>query len=222
MNLHLISHPLCPYVQRIAIAITEKNVPFERTTIDLGNKPDWFFDISPLGKTPVLLVDNTAIFESAVILEYLEETQPNPLHPREALERARHRSWIEFGSSILNDIAGLYSAKTSKVFDEKIEALTNKFQQVEDQLEVGPFFSGQNLCLIDVVFAPVFRYFDALDQIANFEILNSKPKTLAWRTTLSSLPSVQSAVDEDFDMRLQEFLQGRNSHLSSLMANSQA
>ena len=73
--LKLISHKLCPYVQRAVIALTEKGVPFERIDIDLANKPDWFLKISPLGKTPVLVVGDHAIFESAVILEYLEETQ---------------------------------------------------------------------------------------------------------------------------------------------------
>jgi glutathione S-transferase len=81
--LTLISHVLCPYVQRAVIALTERRVPFERVDVDLSNKPQWFTAISPLGKTPVLQVDDTAIFESAVILEYLEETQPFPLHPAE-------------------------------------------------------------------------------------------------------------------------------------------
>ena len=75
-KLKLISHRLCPCVQRAVVALSEKGVPFERIDIDLANKPDWFLEISPLGKTPALLVDDTAIFESAVILEYLEETSP--------------------------------------------------------------------------------------------------------------------------------------------------
>jgi glutathione S-transferase len=54
-KLTLISHKLCPYVQRAVIALTEKGVPFERIDIDLANKPDWFLKISPLGKVPVLL-----------------------------------------------------------------------------------------------------------------------------------------------------------------------
>lgn len=80
-NLRLVSHPLCPYVQRAAIALAEKGVPYERIDVDLANKPDWFLEISPLGKTPVLDAGGRAIFESAVILEYLEDTRPNPLHP---------------------------------------------------------------------------------------------------------------------------------------------
>jgi len=73
-------------------------------------KPDWFLRISPLGKTPVLVVGEHAIFESAVILEYLEETQTRPLHPADPITRAEHRAWIEFGSAVLNDIAGFYTA----------------------------------------------------------------------------------------------------------------
>ena len=68
-KLTLISHKLCPYVQRVAIALAEKSLTFTRVDIDLAAKPDWFLAISPLGKTPVLKVGDTAIFESAVILE---------------------------------------------------------------------------------------------------------------------------------------------------------
>ncbi len=64
--LTLVSHTLCPYVQRAAIVLTEKGAAFERRWVDLANKPDWFKAISPLGKTPVLLVAETPIFESAV------------------------------------------------------------------------------------------------------------------------------------------------------------
>src|ERR1700704_4454206 len=105
----LISHKLCPYVQRAVIALTEKGVAFERIDIDLSNKPDWFLAISPLGRTPVLQVGEVPIFESAVILEYLEETEPKPLHPADPLIRAEHRGWIEFGSVVLSDIARFFA-----------------------------------------------------------------------------------------------------------------
>ena len=129
--LKLVSHKLCPYVQRAVIALTEKGVPFERVDIDLANKPDWFLKVSPLGKTPVLLVGDHAIFESAVILEYLEETQANPLHPANALHRAEHRAWIEFGSAVLNDIAGLYSAPDEAAFRAKAAQLEARFARLE-------------------------------------------------------------------------------------------
>jgi glutathione S-transferase len=109
-SLTLVSHTLCPYVQRAAIVLAEKGTPFERRWVDLANKPDWFKAISPLGKTPVLVVQDTPIFESAVICEYLDETIGARLHPDDALQRARHRGWIEFGSALLSAIGGFYNA----------------------------------------------------------------------------------------------------------------
>lgn len=219
MTLHLMSHALCPYVQRAAISLTEKGVPFERTTIDLANKPDWFLAISPMGKTPVLSVGAHSIFESAAILEYLEDTQSPPLHPAEPLTRAQHRGWIEFGSAVLNDIAGFYSARDADAFSEKTASLRGKFERLEEQLEAGPYFAGDGFTLVDAVFGPVFRYFDTFDAIADFDILAGKPRVEAWRTALARRASVRDAVSKNYPDLLWSFLLQRKSHLSGLMSS---
>jgi glutathione S-transferase len=217
-RLKLISHRLCPYVQRAVIALTEKGVVFERIDIDLANKPDWFLAISPLGKTPVLLVGDTAIFESAVILEYLEETQPKPLHPADPLRRAEHRAWIEFGSTVLNDIAGFYAAPDEATFKTRTSQLEQRFARLEARVAASPWFDGENFSLVDAVFAPVFRYFDVFDEIADFGILAGKPKLKRWRNCLAARPSVRTAVSADYPALLREFLDRRNSWLSRLQA----
>jgi glutathione S-transferase len=211
----LISHHLCPYVQRAAIALAEKGIPFERTYIDLAAKPDWFKAVSPLGKVPVLLVgdapgNRTSIFESAVILEYLEETSPSPLHPADPLERARHRGWIEFGSQLLNAIGRFYSATDEAGFARERSGLESMFARLESELSARPFFAGERFSLVDAVFAPVFRYFDGFDRLGEFAILAGKPKLAAWRVALEARPSVRSAVVEDFPERLLRFLEARN------------
>ena len=212
--LTLISHHLCPYVQRAVIALAEKQVPHERVYVDIGNKPHWFTALSPLGKTPVLKVDDTAVFESAVILEYLEETQANPLHPRNALNRAEHRSWIEFGSAILNDIAGFYNAADDKTLLAKAEMMETKFSRIEKRLVGRPWFDGEDFSLVDAVFGPVFRYFDIFDVIEDFGVLANKPKVAAWRGELAARPSIVEAVTSDYPERLTTFLRNRNSVLS--------
>ena len=213
--LKLISHPLCPYVQRAVIALTEKNVPFERIDIDLAQKPDWFLAISPLGKTPVLLVGDRAVFESAVILEYLEETQPNPLHPVDALTRAEHRAWIEFGSAILADIAGLYNAADEAGLAAKLDSLTAKFSQLEKVLAEGPFFAGTQFSLVDAVFGPIFRYFDTFDELTGIGVFDQTPKVRAWREALRHRPSIKQAVSSDYGTRLRAFLAARPSALAA-------
>ena len=217
-TLKLISHKLCPYVQRAVIALTEKGVAFEQIDIDLANKPDWFLKISPLGKTPVLVVGEHAIFESAVILEYLEETQAGPLHPADALCRAEHRSWIEFGSAVLNDIAGLYSAPDEAAFKAKAAQLEARFARLETRVAATPWFDGETFSLVDAVFGPVFRYFDVFDEIGDFGILAGKPKLARWRNSLAARPSVRSAVSTDYPALLGDFIDRRRSWLSQLQA----
>ena len=216
--LTLVSHHLCPYVQRAAIALAEKEVPFERTSVDLSEKPSWFRALSPLGKVPLLKVarsgPDAVIFESAVILEFLEETQARPLHPADPLERARHRSWIEFGSQILNGIARFYNAKTDEALQDEAASLVAMFDRVEATIDVGPWFAGRDFSLVDAVYGPIFRYFDVFEQIAEFGVLKDKPKTAAWRAALMERVSVRDAVAPDYPERLLTFLRDRRSAVS--------
>jgi glutathione S-transferase len=221
-GLRLISHKLCPYVQRAVIALAEKGVAFQRVDVDLANKPEWFLKVSPLGKTPVLQVGNAAIFESAVILEYLEETEPRPLHPADPLRRAEHRGWIEFGSTVLNDIAGLYSAPDETAFKAKAVQLEARFARLEARVMASPWFDGEDFSLVDAVFGPVFRYFDVFDDIGDFGILSQKPKLARWRASLASRPSVRTAVGADYPALLRDFLKRRNSWISTLQLRSAA
>ena len=220
--LKLISHKLCPYVQRAVIALTEKGVAFERIDVDLANKPDWFVAISPLGRTPVLQIGDVPIFESAVILEYLEETEPKPLHPADPLIRAEHRGWIEFGSAILNDIAGFYVAKDKATFKAKVTQLEARFARLEMRVSASPWFDGADFSLVDAVFGPVFRYFDVFDEIADFGILTGKPKLARWRDSLAARPSVRAAVRPDYPDLLREFIERRQSWLSRLQLQAAA
>ncbi|KRP87891.1 glutathione S-transferase [Bradyrhizobium sp. USDA 4503] len=222
--LKLISHKLCPYVQRAVIALREKGVPFERIDIDLASKPDWFLKISPLGKVPVLVVTRddgkeVALFESNVICEYIEETQAGAkLHPQDPLVRAEHRAWMEFGSAILGDLWGLETATDAAAFESKRQAVVVKFARVEAALGAGPFFAGKNFSLVDAVFAPIFRYFDLFDQLTDLAVFTHTPKLRAWRSALAQRPSVRSAVSPDYPALLHAFLVGHRAHMLKLAA----
>src|SRR5262245_43083900 len=220
-KLQLVSHDLCPYVQRAVIALAEKGVAFERIDVDLAAKPDWFLKLSPLGKVPLLKVNDDVIFESA-ILEYLEETQPRPLYPADPLARARQRAFIEFGSAILADIWGMETVRDRGALDAKIKALTDKFARVEAELGQGPWFAGKTFGLVDAVFAPVFRYFESFDAIFDHGILAQRPKVAAWRAALLARPSIRDAVVPDYRDRLDRFIRSQNSALAALMTRQAA
>ncbi|MBB3562021.1 glutathione S-transferase [Rhizobium sp. BK512] len=223
-KLTLISHHLCPYVQRAAIALLEKGVPFERINIDLADKPDWFLKISPLGKVPLLRIQEDdgreeVLFESSVICEYLEETQTGAaLHPADALTRARHRGWMEFGSSVLSDLWGYETAQDGAQLEAKHKALVAKFVTIEDALADGPYFAGTSFSLVDAVFGPIFRYFDLFDTLGGSPIFDGLERVERWRKALAERASVRNAVGEDYQQRLMEFLEKHNSVLLRLPA----
>ncbi len=220
-NLTLVSHHLCPYVQRAAIALLEKGMPFRRVYVDLDHKPEWFVAKSPLGKTPLLEVDDVVLFESVVICEYLEETMPGPLHPPDALERARHRGWIEASSAILSDVWGLETARDAEGMHAKAALVRAKLERVEQALHPdGPYFAGSSFSLVDAAFAPVFRYFDVFDAIVDLGVFHTVPRVRAWRGALARRPSVEGAVTDDYHSRLRAFLRSKGAYVLSAGASA--
>jgi glutathione S-transferase len=222
MHRVLASHALCPYVQRVAIVLAEKGLAFERREVDLAHKPAWFLEASPLGKTPVLLVDGKPVFESAVICEYLEDTAPPALHPADALQRAQHRAWMEFGSALLDAIAGFYDARDDAALQDRAVSIRSRLVRLEGALGSGPYFAGAGFCIVDAVFAPVFRYFDLFDRIGDFGFWADARKTLAWRRALAARPSVAAAVRADYPQGLAQFVAARGSALSRRLAAATA
>lgn len=218
-ELELISHDLCPYVQRAIITLLEKEIPHQRHYIDLADKPDWFRSISPLGKVPLLKVNGEVLFESAVICEFLDEITPGSLHPIDPLVKAKHRAWIEFGSTILNAIASFYSAPNQSLFEQKQQALRDKFLWIERHWQGGKYFAGDTFSLVDGAYGPIFRYFEVFDAIADFKIFVDTPEVKAWRQSLNLRPSIQKAVIPSYPEQLLSFLKRRNAYLSTLIVN---
>jgi len=215
----LISHHLCPYVQRTAIALNDKNVPYKRRNVDLSDKPDWFVKLSPLGKVPLLLVDDeTVLFESAVIAEYIDEVTGGGLLSTDSLEKSRQRAWIEYASNSIVNVGRLYNASNQDTFDQARNAIDTKWQTLDTNLSHGPWFSGEDFSLVDAAFAPMFRYFEVFEQVLDIDFFSAVPKVSAWRNALAARPSVRSAVGSDYHERLMQFLAGRDSVVGRLAA----
>lgn len=211
-KLTLISHHLCPYVQRAAIALSENDVPFQRRNIDLANKPDWFLKLSPLGKVPILVVDDDAVlFESSVIAQYIAETTGGSLLSADLLEKFGQLAWMEFASQVIAGIGRLYNADSQSALDHVRANLRSKFKRVEQVLGAGPWFANDQFTLVDAAFAPAFRYFDILDDLTEFDLFAETPKVDRWRKALLERPTIKGAVSEDYPDRLLKFLANRNS-----------
>lgn len=210
--LTLISHPLCPFVQRAAIVLLEKGIQFDRINVDLSAKPDWFLAVSPTGKVPVLKVrqdnaEDAFLFESMVICEYLDETQGGaPMYPVDALARAWNRAWIEFASQTQVEAWQFLHARDAATADAKRTAFRERLGKLELEIGGGPFFDGAAFGMVDAVYAPLFRYFERIDATAAQPIFDGFPHISAWRKALEARSSVRDAVVEDYADRFQTHL----------------
>ena len=156
MALKLYDHPLSPYGQKVKIALLEKGVEFEGVlpnAIGSGQVDGTFAAANPRGEVPALIDGDAAIFDSTVILEYIEDKWPTPaLLPATPIERARVRMLEEVMDThfeaitwALSEIRNFGRAEGAEA--ERLEAvgaaeLTRWYQWLEQQLGRRRWFNG--------------------------------------------------------------------------------
>jgi len=213
MSIELISFKTCPFVQRAAITLGYKEVEHKVTFIDLADPPDWFLEISPLAKVPVLRVDGEILFESAVINEYLDDITGGELQPKDSLARAKNRAWIEFASNMLGNTYMMKTATEKGKYEKYRDLLVSQLGRVENRLGDGPWFNGEDFSLADTAFAPWFAH----DAIANyrFSVIDAAtmPKLDAWSKRLLALPAVKNSVVAEFEQLYLAALETNNCYL---------
>ena len=213
-TLELISFELCPFVQRSVITLLKKDVDFKITYIDLANKPDWFLALSPLGKVPVLRVDDDVLFESAVINEYLDEITPGSLLPQEPLPKAKARAWIEYSSQQLMNQYQLTMAKTEADFKEKSNNVSVGLQRLEAVIQ-GSYFNGDDFSLVDSALAPLLMRYSILEQQLGHRFIERGSKLEALSHNLLEQHYVKQSVVSDFKQKLLTYLDRNQSYLVS-------
>jgi glutathione S-transferase len=213
MSIELISFKTCPFVQRAAITLGYKEVEHKVTFIDLADPPDWFLEISPLAKVPVLRVDGEILFESAVINEYLDDITGGELQPKDSLVRAKNRAWVEFASNMLGNIYMMKTAAEKDKYEKYRDLLVSQLRRVEKRLGNGPWFNGEGFSLADTAFAPWFAH----DAVANyrFSVIDAAtmPKLDAWSKRLLALPAVKNSVVAEFEELYLAALETNNCYL---------
>lgn len=212
-QLQLVSFKICPFTQRSVIALNMKGIEYTLTYLTPGDSPDWFKAISPLGKVPVLVVDGTPLFESAVILEYLDEVYPPSLHPVDPLQKAQHRAWIEYCSELLGRQYALLTATDAESFATARDNLQQGLQRLETQLTAAaPYFAGESVQLVDCAYAPLLMRIALLKQEYGVALqLNARMQ--AWSDAVLALDAVKTSVVENFAEVFHNFLTMKNSYL---------
>ncbi|WP_455208263.1 glutathione S-transferase family protein [Kaarinaea lacus] len=200
MNLELISFKICPFVQRAVLTLLHKEIPHTITYINLSSPPDWFKQLSPFGKVPILKVDDKhVIFESAIIDEFLDEICPGKLLPSDPLLRAIDRSWIDFGSNLILDFSGLIHSVDEESFNQKIKIVKKEFDWLEKKLGNGPYFNGNDFSLVDIAYAPLFMRTRLLRLQDTLHPASQYPKVTAWSEKLLAIPELPKSIVSNFE-----------------------
>ena len=209
-------------MQRAVIVLRAKSIPFEVTYIDLRNKPDWFLEISPHGKVPVLKVDDEVLFESNAIAEYLDEAEAPALHPVDLVKRARNRAWTDFVPTFAAGLSGIYYAKDAQRQAERESTARQRLDKIETALadergNNGPFFNGPDLSLVDAAYAPFLQRFLYVDQWLESGLFQDYPLVRAWAQALLASEVVEGSVPENFFSEFKRNMQRRGFVVGALM-----
>ena len=217
-DLELISFKLCPFVQRSVITLKSKNAPYRIRYVDLADPPNWFLQLSPSKKVPLLLIDGAQVlFESSVINEFIDEVTPGRLHPEDPLQRALNRSWIEYGSNCLTDTLHMTTVDSADEFSKVVQTHNEKLARVESEFGEGPFFNGADFSLVDAAYAPLFMRLELLGRYSPVIFKQQLPKLLRWSEALLNLPAVTESVVAEFSQLYEALIRRRGGYLSTLL-----
>jgi glutathione S-transferase len=214
----LVSFKTCPWVQRSAIVLREKNTAFELRHIESDNRPEWFLAISPHKKVPVLSIDDkVSLFESNAINEYLDETIEPRLHPSDPIERAINRAWTDYVPSFASTVTATAYADSEEDYEKAAAGIPVPFERLEKALEKqgsGPFFNGEKYSLVDAAYAPFLQRYFFLDRVRKLGHIENYPRLKAWGEALMKRPSTHSFPAAEFEAMYREGLRRRNKWVS--------
>ena len=197
-----------------------KDVEFDVTYVNLQDKPDWFLEISPHGKVPVLKVDDEILFESNAIAEYLDEVVAPRLHPEDPIARARNRAWTDYTPTFSSALSSIHYAKTRADMEQAVADAPKVLARVEKALAErgndGPYFNGPNLSLVDCAYAPFLQRYTFADAALKNDVLKDFPHIRAWRDALLADERVTKAVPDNFAVEFVRALKRRKVYAGTL------
>lgn len=172
----------CPFCQRVLLTLEEKHLPYDMKLVDLANKPEWFTEINPEGKVPVMKLDDKWVADSDVIAKSLEQKHPNP-----PLATPSEKATV--GSKIFPTFVGFLKSKDPS--DGKEQELLNELSSFNDYLkENGPFINGEQISQVDLSLGPKLYHLEiALGHYKNWSVPDSLPYVKSYMKNIHSRDS---------------------------------
>jgi glutathione S-transferase len=188
---------LCPFAQRSRMVLAHKGIDYDLVEVDIFNKPSWFSQLNPREKVPVLKEGDFVLYESSLLMEYLEEAYPqHSLMPQSAKDRATARLLISLSN---NEFIEAFYGYMNKPTDENRKEFEDVLQDIDRELgkRGGPFFMGQDVSLADFAFVPFYERITVLEDIRGYKMdLDKLSNTKRWLDEMGRLPAWSSTKAE--------------------------
>jgi glutathione S-transferase len=191
----------CPFGQKIRIILAEKGLSYELVQIDFTEgeqrKPD-FLRLNPFGRVPVLIDEDTTIYDSTIIAEYLEDEYPEPpLLPAIGASalRARARTWEDFADTSFTPQVGQLMGEMGKPESDRDPARLQRIHRlIERALDFlnhelqGQEYLAQQFSIADIGFVPRLVVLKDL----GLDPGQNRANVEAWLNRMIDRPSIQS------------------------------
>jgi RNA polymerase-associated protein len=158
------------YSHRVRIVLAEKGINYDTIYVDPASPPEDLMELNPYGEVPTLVDRDLVLYDSEVIMEYLDERFPHPpLMPVDPVSRGRtrmtlrriHKDWDKLVDAIESGSGD--TGRASKELQESLTVIAPIFDQ-------KPFFMSDEISLMDCAVIPILwrlhKYGIDLDKVA--------------------------------------------------------
>lgn len=189
----LYSSPTGIYCHRARMVLAEKGVAAEIRFVDPNDPPEDFLELNPHGNLPTMIDRDLVLYNSRIIMEYLDERFPHPpLHPMDPVSRAQSRVIVyrleQDWYSLLEEIEATgdkKSTRTRKMLRESLVAASSIF-------DAKQYFMGDEFSLIDCALAPLLWRLPGL----GIELPKQAASVREYAARVFDRPSFQESLSE--------------------------
>jgi len=198
--LKLYNYPDCPFCQKVRVVLAEKDLEYEKTLVDLrkqDQKTPEFLQLNPYGKVPVLVDEDTVVYDSTIINEYLDEEYPIPaLMPEDSQGKAQVRTLEDYCDNSFIPPTTVLLAQALKPEGERDEQRVEQAREelrrclyfLREKLDGNQYLVGNQFTLADAAFAPRMIVLGRL----GFEFEPALAPVQQWVERIRARPSVAS------------------------------
>ncbi|KAM5140809.1 glutathione S-transferase omega-1-like [Mantella aurantiaca] len=196
--IRLYSMRFCPFAQRARLVLAAKGIKHEVVNINLQNKPEWFFEKSPMSLVPSIETsDGKIIYDSPIVCEYLDEVSPGTkLIPSDPYAKAEQKMLLETFSAITSAFYKIVFAKKNNEDTTELKSqFFEKFKKLEEALakKNTPYFGGKSVSFIDYM---VWPWFERFSVFGLKDLLDKTPNVKAWHDHMLLDPAIKATFTE--------------------------